>query len=76
MVIFHKRFFCFFQNILKCLQWLTDFVSIFHKICSIFNSFDNKDTNLLFVSAPKHKSRLLILFLNYFKIDKKCVENI
>lgn len=54
MVIFHKQFFCFFQNISKYLQWLTDFVSIFHKICSIFNSLDNKDTNLLFVSAPKH----------------------
>jgi len=54
IVIFHKQFFCFFQNISKCLQRLTDFVSIFHKICSIFNSFDNKDTNLLFVSAQKH----------------------
>lgn len=54
MVIFHKQFFCFFQNISKYLQWLTDFVSIFHKICSIFNSLDNKDTNLLFVSAQKH----------------------
>ena len=54
MVIFHKQFFCFFQNISKYLQRLTDFVSIFHKICSIFNSFDNKDTNLLFVSAQKH----------------------
>jgi len=54
IVIFHKQFFRFFQNILKYLQRLTDFVSIFPEICSIFNSFDNKDTNLLIVSAKKH----------------------
>ena len=75
MVIFHKRFFCFFQNILKSLQWLTGFVSIFSKKCSIFNSYDNKGTNLLYVPGKKH-FLLLILFLIYFNMKEKCVENI
>ena len=51
IVIFHKQFFCFFQNISKCLQRLTDVASIFSKTCSIFNSFDNKETNLFLFLA-------------------------
>lgn len=75
IVIFHKCFFQFFQNILKSLQWLTGFVSIFSKKCSIFNSYDNKGTNLLYVPGKKH-FLLLILFLIYFNMKEKCVENI
>ena len=75
IVIFHKCFFQFFQNILKSLRWLTSFVSIFYKKCAFFNIHDNKETNLFFVSGKKH-FLLLILFLNYYKMNKKCVENI
>lgn len=51
------------------------FVSIFSKKCSIFNSYDNKGTNLLYVPGKKH-FLLLILFLIYFNMKEKCVENI
>ena len=72
---FPQVLFRFFQNILKSLQWLTGFVSIFSKKCSIFNSYDNKGTNLLYVPGKKH-FLLLILFLIYFNMKEKCVENI
>ena len=50
-------------------------MSIFSKKCSIFNSYDNKGTNLLYVPGKKH-FLLLILFLIYFNMKEKCVENI
>mgnify|MGYP007079136934 CR=1 FL=1 len=42
----------------------------------IFNIHDNKETNILFLFLLKKHFLLLILFLNYYKMNKKCVENI
>jgi len=76
IVIFHKIFFRFFQNILESLQRLTGFASIFYNKCAFFNIHDNKETNILFLFLLKKHFLLLILFLNYYKMNKKCVENI
>ena len=38
--------------------------------------FNNKETNILFLFLLKKHFLLLILFLNYYKMNKKCVENI
>lgn len=52
IVIFHKIFFRFFQNILESLQRLTGFASIF--IINVhFNIHDNKETNILFLFLLK-----------------------